>query len=816
MTMTSKAGEWLDAARGVALLDVAAALGLAVHPDGKSFGPCPGCGEATRGKRGDKRGRCVVLDKTDCWACHSNGGGTCGAGGDGLALVAWTLTGKAWAKGDRETSGKVREWYAALGWCEAWNPSGKPTTPATLRPRIAPVARVVPAPPQRPDPEQVRALWRRCVPVTADPEVAAWLAGRTDPGPIDPAAVKALDLARALPADLADLPGWARFKGKPWTVSGHRLVVRAWEADPDNPERLRVASLHARNVLPTCAGDDKAAWPAGATAAALILATGHDPRAHGRHLVEIAEGVPDWLRMVLTRAELPKGKRPAVWGAWSGSPDPALAAVVPEGWTVALRTHADDAGDKYADKWRELLTAQSCTMHRERKANGPEALAMVWAGCCRQWGGADLVPAAVADRIPRETARVGGNMSNDTPFHDFDDGPPDWTSADGDMPFDPDDNADLLGDTMPMPDPAEVEAAKTVAALASKRLSAVLHGAVEQLRRRATGEDRPILLPNWPNFAATMGGGLWPGLHVLTGGTGTGKSQFALQLALQAAQGGVPTRYVGLELDDLGLVARLLCMAAGDGAGIWWSSLYTGKGGGVQIDAKLRQLDSAYSAELSSLPLYLDTDQGPHGWAYDQIGLAVEQLRAAHPEANGRPVLLVVDFLQLLGGEGNEDVRERIGKAAYQARQAARKHNAAILVLSSTARANYGTLGGLVLNGKGEPKTMPAELVGMGKESGDIEYAADSALVISRATGELDDNGNVYGGDSGAVWIAAAKLRAGSGKWCRLVERNGWFSEGEPQGPCNGKPKKTPGAAKVASGGNNGRDKAAANDNPFA
>ena len=357
---------------------------------------------------------------------------------------------------------------------------------------------------------------------------------------------------------------------------------------------------------------------------------------------------------------------------------------------------------------------------------------------------------------------------------------------------------------------------QAVVAPAGKRLGAVLPGAVEQLRRRATGEEKPIPLPNWRNFAETMGGGLWPGLHVLTGGTGTGKSQFALQLALQAAQGGVPTLYVGLELDDLGLVARLLCMAAGDGAGIWWSSLYTGKGGGVQSDAKLRQLDSAYSAELSRLPLYLDTDQGPHGWAYDQIGPAVEQLRAAHPEANGRPVLLVVDFLQLLGGEGNEDVRERIGKAAYQARQAARKHNAAILVLSSTARANYGTLGGLVLNGKGEPKTMPAELVGMGKESGDIEYAADSALVIARATGELDDKGNVYGDDDGAVWIAAAKLRAGSGKWCRLVERNGWFSEGAPQGPCNpGKPKRDKAAAKPkpASGGNNGRDKAAGYDN---
>lgn len=341
-----------------------------------------------------------------------------------------------------------------------------------------------------------------------------------------------------------------------------------------------------------------------------------------------------------------------------------------------------------------------------------------------------------------------------------------------------------LANTTPMAAPGTGEPQEPLAKL---RLGEVLGGAVEQLRRRAAGEDRPILLPNWPNFAATMGGGLWPGLHVLTGGTGTGKSQFALQLALQAARGGVPTRYVGLELDTLGLVARLLCMAAGERAGVWWSSLYTG---GPDSAANLQRLAKAHSAELSGLPLYLDTDQGPHGWAYKEIGPAVEQLRAAHPEAAGRPVLLVVDFLQLLGGnpKDKEDIRERIGKAAYAARQAARKHNAAILVLSSTARTNYGALGGLVLGEQGTPKTRPAELVGMGKESGDIEYAADSALVLARATGEIDNGGKVQGADPGAVWVAAAKLRTGSGTWCRLVEQNGWFSEREPQGRSSVKP----------------------------
>lgn len=390
----SKPSDWLDAARSVPLLDVAAALGLdvATKYGGASFGPCPRCGESTRGK-GDSRGRCVVLDrdhKVGRWACHSNESDGCGAWGDAVALVVWTLTGAAWAKGDKAASATVRQWYADRGWCEPWATGGPRSTVAPARPRIAPVARPAAALPQRLPVDEVRDLWRRCVPVTADPAVSAYLAGRHD-GAIDPAMVAALDLARALPADLRDLPRWARFKGQPWTESGHRLIVRCWEADADNAGRLRVAGLHARNVLPGCDPSDKAAWPAGASAAGLLFATGPDPTAHGLPLVELAEGVPDWLRLALTRAALPKGNRPAVWGVVNGSADPAVAAAVPEGWPVAIRTHADDSGDKYAEQWRQLLAARGCYLQRQRKANVAAAPA--------QPGKPDLRPVAAVELV---------------------------------------------------------------------------------------------------------------------------------------------------------------------------------------------------------------------------------------------------------------------------------------------------------------------------------------------------------------------------------------------------------------------------------
>ncbi len=430
---------WLDAARVVPTLEVVRELALSLGRDGKSFGPCPNCGAERRSNPGrslDKRGRCRLLPDGKGWACCSNGTDGCGAKGDGPGLVAWTLLGRQWGKGDHEASSTVRQWYAERGWCEAWTGGVHPlSTPVHPRPRVHQASPVEP-PPARPPAAEVAELWARCVPVVADAEVAAWLAGRDD-GAIDPELVAALDLARALPADLAKLPRWARYKGKPWTQSGHRVVVQVWEADPDNAGLLRVAGLHARNILPKCIAEnaddcptpgrcgkhDKAGWPSGAQAVRLIFATTADPRG-GLQLVELAEGVPDWLRLALDRAARPE--RSAVWGVTAGSASPELAELVPAGWPVVVRTHDDDAGNKYAEAWRKLLAARGCKLYRKARhngtaqgvstpvqpcpppaepgdlrvareglrnsTNGPE-LATVWALICRKFGGADNVPA---------------------------------------------------------------------------------------------------------------------------------------------------------------------------------------------------------------------------------------------------------------------------------------------------------------------------------------------------------------------------------------------------------------------------------------
>lgn len=345
-------GSWLADVRSVPVMQVAKALDLTIGKDGKSFA-CPACGREQRSseqreKQGqrDPRGACAVVADGQGWICYTNGHDGCGAKGDGVQLVAFATTGKPWSPGDQAATERIREWYDRQGWLTA------PPAPAVAQPP--------PSEAPRPLREEVADLWDRCLPVTLDWDVAEWLSMRG----LAPERLAELDAVRALPADVTGLPRWAAFRGQPWNRSGHRLIVRAWEPDPDRPGFLRLASLHARNVRKDVAPGDKAAWAAAGagSAAGLVMACGPDPIAEGFGTlhVTIAEGVPDWL----TWLQRPIAMRGAVLGCWSGSATADLAALVPLGWTSTLRTHRDAAGDKYAARWAELLRRRACTVYR--------------------------------------------------------------------------------------------------------------------------------------------------------------------------------------------------------------------------------------------------------------------------------------------------------------------------------------------------------------------------------------------------------------------------------------------------------------------
>jgi len=256
---------------------------------------------------------------------------------------------------------------------------------------------------------------------------------------------------------------------------------------------------------------------------------------------------------------------------------------------------------------------------------------------------------------------------------------------------------------------------------------------------------------------------------MLVGGTGSGKTTFALQCALEGARAGHPVAYIGLELDASQVAMRL----AGELAGVSWSKLWLGK----STDSEAERFKEA-ADELREMPIY-PLSGGPSSWGASNILTIAAQL--SDKDTDGKPPLLVIDFLQLIGADASEahgmSLRERIGAAAYQARQAARLYGVAVLVISSTARSNYGLVSGQTIKNQNQLSWKdvgfkvspdrnrfmfsPDLLVGLGKESGEIEFAADSVTTLVKTGLNICNPEKLY-------LAAVAKLRAGPPSWAAL------------------------------------------------
>jgi replicative DNA helicase len=344
-------------------------------------------------------------------------------------------------------------------------------------------------------------------------------------------------------------------------------------------------------------------------------------------------------------------------------------------------------------------------------------------------------------------------------------------------------------------------------------ISETLSAAVDRAERRHDGRETAAPVP-WPEFAKALGGGYWPGMHMLIGGTGAGKSQVALQIALHAAQQGCATTYVGLELDPDQVSLRV----SGTVAGVSWSDADRGKAG--PQETKLLR-----NAEMPK-GLYQTTARAGT-WSVTELRALAAAMRAAHPDPSvptkenpKRPLVIIVDYLQVLGGgDGAEraDMRERISAAANAAQGVAIEFNAAVLLVSSVAREHYRRVGGdkaladagleLAQDGELNALAHPEEIVGTGKESGDIEYAGVTVTILARCgfAEKKDPAGQTR------LVLAVAKNRTAAPGWCEL-RSNGWrvsdspdngralIAERRQQTAANGKGSSAGATSKAATG----------------
>ncbi len=355
---------WLGRARAESIIQVALRLGLTIGHDGKSFGPCPSCDRERRSsperekqRQIDRRQPCIIRRNEaghEYWQHVTNGGKGCADGhGDGIALVAWVKCGMQWLRGDKDVEREVRCFFE--GNCDTV-PHRLRRSSSTERP-----ACTVEAARYLTDAEVREFLFKSCVPVSAAPEVAAYL---RDKRGIDPAEVDSRRLAFALPRD-RPVPKWGQTRGRPWAATGHQLVLPMFRVVDLAEPKLVVAGLRARRIVDTDDGLAKSLAPCGVASRGLVFAIGTKWRVDGEAFARLTltEGEMDYLTLgVLTD----RSKVGALLGTISGSAQPEYANLIPAHWRVFAAQHNDDSGDSMAKAWHGLLRGRVKEIKRTR------------------------------------------------------------------------------------------------------------------------------------------------------------------------------------------------------------------------------------------------------------------------------------------------------------------------------------------------------------------------------------------------------------------------------------------------------------------
>lgn len=348
---------WIETVRTFPVGDLAGALHLKVSPptgtSGGAIYGCPVCGAECRHTRSrDRRGAIGIRADGLGWRCFQ-----CEAGGDGLDLVARVLRGGRY----RDLLGVERADVRA--WCLS-QAGMRSVTASMARQRPVPATRGD-VPPTYPRLEEVAALWASCIRADGDEQVADYLIHRR----LHPGRVADRGLARALPSK-STLPSWANCGGRPWTATGHRLIV------PMRDERGAIRSVLARSVGLAAPSARKSLAPAGYQRAGLVLACplGANLLAAGSPpswwptdcdlCVVIAEGEIDTLAWATQWSDAAECA-PATFGIVSGSWTSAVAARLPQGVRVVIATDSDEQGDHYAAAIATTL-AHRATLERWR------------------------------------------------------------------------------------------------------------------------------------------------------------------------------------------------------------------------------------------------------------------------------------------------------------------------------------------------------------------------------------------------------------------------------------------------------------------
>lgn len=239
--------------------------------------------------------------------------------------------------------------------------------------------------------------------------------------------------------------------------------------------------------------------------------------------------------------------------------------------------------------------------------------------------------------------------------------------------------------------PAAIAAALTAAVEPLQRTAAAAFGLpltsyTDELLDALERPERPTVDTGVQRLNFLLGGGLAGGkLVVLAGLPGGGKTTLAASIADHAASSGVPVLFVALEMGRGELFDRALARAAGvDSAWI------------EQRRVDEDTLGAALDRYLTDTAPFLAVEEGDYHTTPDRMAAWVHDARRRYGLAREQPVLVVVDYLQLLQS-GDETVDSqpgetvRVSEVAVRLKRLARDTNAAVLALSDVNREEAKT-----------------------------------------------------------------------------------------------------------------------------
>jgi predicted ATPase len=228
---------------------------------------------------------------------------------------------------------------------------------------------------------------------------------------------------------------------------------------------------------------------------------------------------------------------------------------------------------------------------------------------------------------------------------------------------------------------------------------------------------------HFPALDKHLGGGLSTRqLTILCAGPGVGKTTFALSLAkkITTAKDGPPIVFFSTEIETTELAARL---AAEDLDRPWSDLLKADSGISREQIVAVNITKKIYLFDRSKIPFATDA-------ALKFIQRTIAQVTKVH----GVAPIVILDYLQQISDQDDTgEKRGSVTKVVNALRAISQIQDCALFVISSSSRAGYGK----ALIAIREEKNARAYL-SLGKESGDIEYAA-SALIFVDAEVIEDD-----------------------------------------------------------------------------